>query len=238
MHTACRAERSNRKTAVGFRLRRNVTLHQLIPFIFTWLWANPARLSRHLDWTVFGWFALKKKGQNDCSKAQKCTSLGGGLCFVYDDVYTDLKTAHRLGRGFYITDLGVAGAASRHEQSSIPLLWAGVAPLPALLEWTLAWRPVRHRDFCDCRQKYALLLRLSLETKYTQAHIYSAFGDVRLGGNKRISGGNRTAAARLRSQLCPSTCLCSIFKAAYQSSQSEFCPAGEFHQLWSHRLKR
>lgn len=68
LHTAFRAERSNRKTAVGFRLERNVAPHQLIPFIFTRLWAKSARLSRHLDSTFFGLFALKKKDQNDCRR--------------------------------------------------------------------------------------------------------------------------------------------------------------------------
>lgn len=44
-------------------------------------------------------------------------------------------------------------------------------------------------------------------------------GEVQLGGNERAarSGHNRSAAIWLRSQLCPSACFCSIFKAAYQS---------------------
>lgn len=97
--------------------------------------------------------------------------LGGHLCFMYDDV----KTTHTHNRiwfhgDFYNTDLGVVGAASRLEQQPILLLWAEEVPLPALLEWTLAWRPVRHHDFCDWRQKYALLLSLSLEKKCMHSH--------------------------------------------------------------------
>lgn len=125
------------------------------------------------------------------------------------------STPNRIGVnwGFYAADLGAAAAASRLEPSPIPSLWAGEAPLPALPGWTLASRPVRHRDFCDCRQKYATFA-ISIFRRNTRKLVLIVHsGDAQLGGNKRRRGGNRAAAVRLRSQLCPSTWLCSIFKS-------------------------
>lgn len=66
-HTVSWAGRSNRKATQCCRLGRNVRLDQLIWFIFTWLQANSARLSRRLDLTFFGSCAFKK-GKNDWFK--------------------------------------------------------------------------------------------------------------------------------------------------------------------------
>lgn len=63
-HTVSWAGRTNRKAAVCCRLGRNVRLDQLIWFIFTWLQANSARLSRRLGLTLYAY----KKGKNDWFK--------------------------------------------------------------------------------------------------------------------------------------------------------------------------
>lgn len=62
-HTVSWAGRSNRKAAECCRLGRNVRLDQLIRFIFTWLQANSARLSRRLDLTFFLVVVLLKRAK-------------------------------------------------------------------------------------------------------------------------------------------------------------------------------
>lgn len=63
-HTVSLAGRSKRNTTECCRLARNVRLDQLIWFIFTWLQANSARLSRRLHLTFMVFVLLKRANKN------------------------------------------------------------------------------------------------------------------------------------------------------------------------------